>query len=75
MAFRWMTSDSGHVVIQHGSGHGCAVVIEPSGEFKSDQVPEVVRLALDADWEPQQDGPNQYYIFDARNGFFSQRPT
>ena len=50
ITFNWVMPDSGHLVVQHGSGHGCAVVVELRGELKFEQVPDVVKLALDADW-------------------------
>ena len=66
-AFRWMLHDSGHVIVQHGSGHGCCLVVETTADLESSDVEKLIEMALDADWEPHQDGPNHWFRFDTTN--------
>jgi hypothetical protein len=67
MLFRWVVLESGHVIVQHGSGHGCCLVVEATSGFLPSNAVSLIRLALDADWEPHQDGPNHWFRFDTAN--------
>ncbi len=48
------------MIIQHESGHGCCLVIERATEVALSDIEAMIRGALDADWEPTQDGPNHW---------------
>ncbi|HUG67172.1 MAG TPA: hypothetical protein VMM76_05450 [Pirellulaceae bacterium] len=68
--FIWTVHDTGHVIVQHASGHGCCLVIETSNEFLPEYASVLIELAMDADWEPQVDGPNHWFRFHANPGAF-----
>lgn len=54
--FHWVKGSRG-VTVQHASGKGARLMIDPFGPVFYDVIPSAIEFALKRDWEPMQSGP------------------
>jgi hypothetical protein len=59
--FCWTVHHTGDVIVQHASGFGSAAIFVVDSKFAPKHLPNAIKLALEAYWEPQPDGPNHWY--------------
>ena len=53
----------GVVTVQHAEGNGAKLIIDPFGQLRDHEVPDVIRFALAAGWRPTEDGPAMWVGF------------
>ncbi len=53
----------GVVTVQHANGNGAKLMIDPFGQIRDHEVPDVIRFAISAGWRPAEEGPGMWVGF------------
>ena len=53
----------GVVTVQNAEGNGAKLMIDPIGQIRDHEVPDVIRFALSAGWRPTEKGPAMWVGF------------
>ena len=66
--YHWVKGSSGDngrgvVTVQHADGKGAKLMIDPFGQIRDHEVPDVIRFALSAGWMPAEKGPAMWVGF------------
>lgn len=75
--FHWVVQfdRSGHVIIQHASGRGSCVVIEPLDIMQPSHVAAALRFAIASGWSPGDSGANVWLGFQLREPQLTRIPA